>query len=257
MVAAIVLSCGCAASGNGPETDPDAATFDAQLIQGDAGTLAVPGPCRLDTDLGPDSVVDRRDFRTYEGGLLVRIERDNDVNGVLDYVQTRSYDEDGRLIGLSIDTNADGAIDDSRVYNIGLNGKTASIDFDTNNDGTLDQIWRYLYDTDDRLDSIERDTNADTVVDVLERYYRALNNTVYRIDRDTGLDGTIDFVEIRAYVDNLLQVLERDTDGDGDLEFRQSYHRDSDSKVIRVEIDRQADDIAEEHLLYLYECGAI
>lgn len=248
------LVVGCAASGDRPDVGDDAGAADARFGQDSGATASFPGPCRLDTDLGPDDIVDRRDFRTYTDGLLTRIERDNDVDGVVDYVQLRTYDA-GLLATLTEDIDNDGAVDRSRVYNNGANNKVASIDFDDNQDGVVDRTFRYLYNTGDQLVAIERDNDLDGAADLLESYYRTSAGFTYRIDRDSAVDGTIDWVESRAHVDNLLQILERDTDADGDLEFRQRYIRDGDGVVLRVEIDRQADGVFEEHLLYTYDCS--
>lgn len=225
----LLLLAACNAGSNEGDPGPDAAPEPQGF----------PGPCQINTDLGLDGTIDRRDTRTYmDNKLLSRIEQDNNVDGAIDRIQTRIYDSAGRLFMLDDDTNADGIIDVHQSYTYNSDGLLDQIDIDNLYDGTVDRVQVHRYDGEKRLVVIEDDLNNDGVPDQRFQHKYNVGNQLTLIERDDApFDGVIVTREHRSYDDALLKSREFDDNADGTIDRRIDFVRDGKGDIIQVEHD--------------------
>lgn len=236
----------CGVDGNGdPGTDAD------------PGPKLFPGPCQINTDLGIDNTIDRRDTRTYSGDALIRVEQDNNVDGKLDYIQTRMYDGEARLFLLDEDTNGDTVIDLHRRYTYGPGGLLEKIEFDAGNDNSFERVQTHVYDSGKRLVSLDDDTNLDGAPESRYLYKYNVADQLTRIERDDApIDGVFAYREDRTYDDGLLSSQVIDGNGDGVFEARVEYIRDGLGNVLQVDRHTNAnvDEIADDREHWSYDC---
>lgn len=247
--AAVFTACGVSSNTGDVDAgaEPDASTEPATFA----------GPCEIQTDNLNDGTTDRRDVRSYVDRRLVRLRRDDNVDGTDDYVQTRTYDGLERLQFLDEDNPpADGVIDLRRIYNYRADDQVDRIDFDTGNDDTIDRIQTYTYDGSNRLVLIEDDLQNDGAPD--RRFQRKYNNLdqLTRIERDDApFDGILVTREDRTYDSNgRLSAQLFDDNGDGTIDRRFDYVRDGIGNVIQVEIDNNVDGMTDDRQYWSYGC---
>ncbi len=170
LAAACLLTLGCGDLSSSAKADAGGFADARQGTNGDGG-VAGKTLCRIDTDVGLDETVDRRDSREVVDGLLRWIRQDNNVDGTFDYIQERIYNTDRALVTINIDLDADTMIDQVQRFVIGLNGKVSTREFHTNNDGAVNASWLYVYDPGERVAEVRYDLDNDGTADRTD-YYR-------------------------------------------------------------------------------------
>lgn len=146
-----------------------------------------------------------RVFDEWKDEVITRL--DGDADGIFDRVDERTFDDRAQLVERRTDLDGDGDLDE--------------IEDSFFEDGALVERWI--------------DTDLDGFPDKDHEVF-AYNDggfpTMHVIDRDG--DFNLDFVETRSYLqgfDHLLTSVERDDNGDGELEFRSSAAYDGELLV--------------------------
>ncbi|MFQ5656988.1 MAG: hypothetical protein ACE5G5_05560 [Candidatus Methylomirabilales bacterium] len=155
-----------ASEGDGTEKDEAQRALEAQiaaareqqekLLKELQVTAAIPKTPRASRPApAPRPTIDPEGFRpVYEGGRLVRKERDVNGDKLPDVIRT--YDETGKLVRQDEDSRLDGQMDTWTYYE---NGHPARKESDTNGDGRVD-LWAYYSGAGDVVRT-EADTDHD------------------------------------------------------------------------------------------------
>lgn len=182
---------------------------------------------RTDLDVDADGVVDEVQTMSYDGdGNLTRAERyvgaaprGNPIRRT-----NYSYDDDDNISRVEIDQPLDGQADAIVTYAY-EEGRQTRETFDTDADGERDQVTHFEYDGGDR-------TKETT---------------------DTDLDGEADAITALSYLDDgKLEQTENDADADGEADARITYHYEDDRRS-RHDRDNDADGTVDEVLTYEYD----
>ncbi|MEH0021155.1 MAG: hypothetical protein V6Z89_15990 [Desulfobacter sp.] len=140
-------------------------------------------------------------IRYYEHGQPVKIDIDQDTNGVF---ESRTLLEQGRIIRTRQDKNQDGRMDMDTFFN--EKQEKERLESDTEYDGKPD-LWQFYKNN--TLETLHRDENRDGRVDVIGFYK---NGDVRRVEKDTDGDGYFETIQQYDHPDWTL-VVSRDADG--------------------------------------------
>ncbi len=160
----------------------------------------------------PPPTIDPEGFRpVYEGGRLVRKERDVNGDKVPDIIRT--YDGTGRLVRQEEDSRLDGRMDTWTYYE---NGHPVRKESDTNGDGRVD-LWA-IYDGAGDLVRTEADTDHNEHRDRVVLYTQGEMVEEQRYSPDLDPPRLI-----VTYADGKQSRKQEDTDGDGRMDRVTEY----------------------------------
>ena len=227
---------------------PDAALLDA--------TPASPefvGPCSVDTVWSgePKETI----HYTYDENVqIIREERDDKSDGVLDEIVERTYDQNGRMTALTKDLGADGTINYRAVFAYNLSGWLTTEEIDRTGDGVINARKYYTYDGEGKIRSMTYDANDDNEIDYkIEYVYDDWGNLKAEEVYTTG-GNTPDEVNTYEYDSdgNLVEKREERTAGQSDQVFETDYVYDASGNLVEELIDYAADGSIDIVIRYSY-----
>lgn len=167
----------------------------------------------IDSDAGADGSLDARVDYVYLAGLLDQRLWDDGRDGILNSIDSYTYDAEDQLIEMVMDGGADGLPDaiTTWAWSDGLE-RTESVDEDADGAPELRIAWSYQ----DRLKVLgEYDLGLDGVVDDTQHLFYE-EGLLVRDTVDAGSDGTDDVVELTTYdTRGLVATVSKDMGNDG------------------------------------------
>jgi len=214
------------------------------LYQGLGLTLQMQAEDMTDLDNDADGAVDEVDSRTYDAmGHLLTFESMSSAGAVL-FRYTYAYDAKGNLIEAEEDDNGNGIVDQRTTYD--ANGNATEREWDFDGDGVVDQRVVYTYDSYGSLVKEENDTNADGTVDQLTTHTYDANGNLTVSDYDSNADGVLDGRANYAYDANGNRILREQVDpANGTVYDRDIYAYDANGFQTLWEQDYNADGIVD------------
>ena len=198
-------------------------------------------------DFNGDGVLNSIQTNTYDtAGNLLTVSIDNDGDGVLDYIQVRTYtyDATGNLINRSIDSDGDGVPNSIQTNTYDTAGNVLTSSYDSDGDGVPNSIHTNTYDTAGNLLTRRNDTDGDGVLNSIQtNTYDTAGNLLTRRN-DTDGDGVPNFILTNTYnsVGNLINR-SIDSDGDGVLNNIQTNTYDSVGNLLTSSYDTDGDGV--------------
>jgi hypothetical protein len=185
---------------------------------------------RKEEDKNYDGTIDT--WSSYESGVLVEIQRDNNEDSEAD--EWQRYGPDGRMAAREVDRNYDGVRDAFFVFQ---GGSLVEERHDGNSDGSLDRIVRYEQR---EIVSTDEDRNQDGRMDTWT-YFETIGRkeVIVRIEKDSSGDGEPDTFETYEQIAGKPTIKQRDEDknGDGIIDVKSVYE---DGKLKQREISDPA-----------------
>ena len=179
----------------------------------------IPGPFQrlVNYDIQRDQGGNLRVFFGFDAnGNLNRSERDDNIDGSIDYFYEYNFNTQGNLTR-------------QRVYN---------------NQGSVDDLDSYTYDGNANLTRYELDHTLDGTIGALGAYTCDSNGNQTRTERDYDGDGKNDQVEVAVFDASGNRLwLETDWNGDGTTDTRESYSYDTQGNQTGILSDYDADGV--------------
>jgi len=148
---------------------------------------------------------ERIEYTLDAAGNVIESSVDEGLDGVVDGVSTRTYDEEGRPVGRLSDAGNDGDIDSTETWDYSI----------------PNQVWRYL------------DEDADGQADAIEVSTYSESGVLIRRDRDEDADGVADSTTTYSLDENGLVLESTYVD---DLRFvseTETYEYDDQARLVR------------------------
>jgi hypothetical protein len=178
--------------------------------------------------------------------------------GSFSYIYHWAYDGDGNLVSEERDIDADGTINLRYTY-IYENGNLIRRDYDDNADGIIDRATHYTYDANGNLLTESYDHNNNGIFtdpnDWVQTYTYDANN-LQKTRLTVSVNSGTSYAEFE-YDDNGNKILEQ-SDGNYDGEnpqwsFRQTWLYDSESRILNMAVDWDADGSIDEEMAFVYD----
>jgi len=181
-------------------------------------------------DADGDGRADLVEFVDPDSGELLRVETDEDCDGVTD---AWSRYQRGALVERVLDQSGDGKADVFEQY---ADGRMTSLEIDRDDDGTRDAFYRYRGDY---LTEEAHDSDADGAVDL--RVHYAERSRLYSeqdADRDGKMDTRTTYHRIQGK--ELIERIER-TPGDLDAPVTIEFYEPRDGRAVLVRREEDID----------------
>lgn len=166
------------------EDSSDGQTKDVTLFQ-----------CRVEYDRDVDGSVERVLYRVFdETGELIKMKRDEGNNGTINRIS--SFEKTDNPFGEEqyVDLGDDGSVDRVRYFFFDDRERLSRVETDSHNDGTIDSSVVVEYESKDRLKRRLRDAENDGIYDEQILYKYRKNGRIDRLLFDTNLDGSAETI---------------------------------------------------------------
>ena len=196
-----------------------------------------------DYDSDGDGTIDLRNVLSY--GDQTRSDRwlvrdiDDDLDGVFDGQQTRSFDAFGRVLTSYLDSDLDGTPDSVNEWDYGEHGVTRQHVVRADGSG---YTFRYDYNAQGLLSQFSADQNLDGEIDRFTYYDYDSQGNRTRQANDSDADGVLDAIYTSTFDAQGNQLSwESDNDGDGVPNTRETFTYDAEGRRVSSDYDRGAD----------------
>ncbi|WP_428739470.1 hypothetical protein [Sulfurimonas sp.] len=209
----------------------------------------------INEDTGGDGSIDVVIIKTFndDGNLLTQSGYTNNLDGVLLFHYSFTYDANENVLSQSYDDTGDGIINRTITYTHDTNGNTLSISYDSDGDGLANTNQYYTYDIYGNVLSYSNDDNGDDTIDEITSYIYDTNGKKIINSLDTNVDGVADSITTYTYDanDNIL-TKRYDTDADETIDAIQTYTYDANGNMLTDSYDNGADGTGGNLYTYTY-----
>lgn len=214
-------------------------------------------------------------------GRPVKVEIDEDLDGMVDQTYTYTFDENGNVSLLEWDTDADGVVDGSSTHTNTYDGeKLVQVEYEPipccpaarqtytwDGDEVKTRVRENLVGDNKRVTFTDTLTYEDGVLVSRESLYSGSGGTRWSYGEDGNLleertissAGSVSKLTTYSYDEqgNLISVSE-DTDGDGEVDVVDTYTNTYElGRLVQIDLDEDSDETIDEIWTYTYEMNVL